>query len=56
MDKSYIVRIYRNDGNSMVGVVEDVETHVLGKFTNAEELWSQISNKSKKDNRDKNTK
>ncbi|WP_339340216.1 hypothetical protein [uncultured Oceanicoccus sp.] len=48
MDKSYIVRIYKNDSNSVIGVVEDTETHTRGKFSNPQELWNQVSIKREK--------
>lgn len=50
MDNSYIVRIYKNESHNVVGVVEDVETHERGKFTNAQELWNQLSIEHKKNN------
>jgi hypothetical protein len=48
MDNSYIVRVYRNDDNSMVGVVENVETHTQATFSNAQELWRQVSTDGEK--------
>ena len=51
MDNSYIVRIYKNESNNVIGVVEDIETHERGKFTNAQELWNQLSIEHKKVNR-----
>ena len=47
MDISYIVRVYRNNNSTILGVVENTESHTRKKFSCAEELWELITTNSK---------
>ena len=43
MDKSYIIRIYKQEKETTSGIVEDVEESKRAKFNNASQLWSLIT-------------
>lgn len=43
MDKSYVIRIYKQDNDTVSGIVEDVEKSKRTKFNNAYQLWSLIT-------------
>ena len=43
MDKSYIIRIYKQEKESVSGIVENVEENKRDGFSNANELWSLIT-------------
>lgn len=43
MDKSYIIRIYKQDNETASGIVENVERSKRTKFNNASQLWSLIT-------------
>ena len=47
MDKSYIIRIYRQENETASGIVEDVEESKRARFNNANQLWSFITNYTK---------
>jgi hypothetical protein len=51
MDKSYIIRVYKRDkdGASASGIVEDVEGSKRTRFSNANQLWSLITDYTKED-------
>ena len=44
MDRSYIVRIYKQEKESVMGIVENVEQNKRFGFSNANELWDLIIN------------
>ena len=48
MDKSYIIRIYKQENDTASGVVEDVEDSKRTGFNNANQLWSLITGYTKK--------
>ena len=43
MDKSYIIRIYKQENETASGIVENVEKNKRTKFNNANQLWSLIT-------------
>ena len=43
MDKSYIIRIYKQENESASGIVENVEKNKRSRFNNASQLWSLIT-------------
>ena len=47
MDKSYIIRIYKQEDEIVQGIVEDVEQNKRFGFGSASELWSLIASISK---------
>lgn len=49
MDKSYIIRVYKRDKGSASGIVEDVEASKRTGFSNANQLWSLITDYTKED-------
>ncbi len=49
MDKSYIIRVYKRDEDSASGIVEDVEENKRNRFSNANQLWSLITDDTKED-------
>ncbi|NOR42103.1 MAG: hypothetical protein GQ572_02120 [Gammaproteobacteria bacterium] len=49
MDKSYIIRVYKRDEGSASGIVEDVEENKRNRFSNANQLWSLITDDTKED-------
>ena len=49
MDKSYIIRVYKRDKDSASGIVEDVEESKRTRFSNANQLWSLITDYTKED-------
>ena len=46
MDKSYIIRIYQQENNTVKGIVEDIERNKRQKFSNAKQLWTLITGKT----------
>jgi len=49
MDKSYIIRVYKRDKDNASGIVEDVEESKRTRFSNANQLWSLITDYTKED-------
>lgn len=47
MDKSYIIRIYRQENETASGIVEDVEESKRARFDSANQLWSLITSYTK---------
>ena len=47
MDKSYIIRIYQRDNETVSGIVEDIELNKREKFSNSSQLWSLINSNTK---------
>lgn len=47
MDRSYIIRIYKQENETVKGIVEDVQLNKREKFSNANQLWSLIVSKTK---------
>ncbi len=47
MDKSYIIRIYRQENETASGIVEDVEESKRARFDSANQLWSLITSYAK---------
>ena len=47
MDKSYIIRIYKQENDTVNGIVEDVAQQTREKFSNSDQLWSLIANNTK---------
>ena len=43
MDKSYIIRIYKQENETVSGIVVDVEKSKRARFDNANQLWSLIT-------------
>ena len=43
MDKSFIIRIYKQDKEAVSGVVEDIEQNERNSFSDANQLWSLIT-------------
>ena len=43
MDKSYIIRIYKQENETASGILEDVEKSKRARFDNANQLWSLIT-------------
>lgn len=43
MDKSYIIRIYKQKNETTSGIVEDVEKNKRARFDSANQLWSLIT-------------
>jgi hypothetical protein len=43
MDKSYIIRIYKQENETASGIVEDVEKSKRARFDSANQLWSLIT-------------
>ena len=47
MDKSYIIRIYKQENETVSGIVEDVEKCKRTRFNSANQLWSLITRDTK---------
>ncbi len=47
MDKSYIIRIYKQENETASGIVEDVEKGKRARFDSANQLWSLITRDTK---------
>lgn len=47
MDKSYIIRIYKQENGTASGIVEDVEKNKRARFDSANQLWSLITRDTK---------
>jgi hypothetical protein len=47
MDKSYIIRIYKQENETASGIVEDVEKGKRTRFDSANQLWSLITRDTK---------
>ena len=47
MDKSYIIRIYKQENETASGIVEDVEESKRTRFSNANQLWSLVTGYTK---------
>jgi hypothetical protein len=47
MDKSYIIRIYKQENETASGIVEDVENSKRARFDSANQLWSLITRDTK---------
>ena len=47
MDKSYIIRIYKQENETASGIVEDVENGKRAKFDGVNQLWSLITRDTK---------
>lgn len=47
MDKSYIIRIYKQENETASGIVEDVEKCKRASFDSANQLWSLITRDTK---------
>jgi len=47
MDKSYIIRIYKQENETANGIVEDVEESKRTRFSNATQLWSLVTGYAK---------
>jgi hypothetical protein len=43
MDKSYIIRVYKQEKETARGIVEDIEKNKRAGFSNAKELWNLIT-------------
>lgn len=43
MDKSYIIRIYKQENETASGIVQDVKEGKRTRFNNASQLWSLIT-------------
>lgn len=43
MDKSYIIRVYKQEAGNTSGIVEDIEKNKRTGFSNANELWNLVS-------------
>ncbi len=43
MDKSYIIRVYKQENETASGIVEDVENSKRARFDSANQLWSLIT-------------
>ena len=43
MDKSYIIRIYKQENKSVMGVIEDIEQNKRFSFSSAGELWALVT-------------
>ena len=43
MDKSYIIRIYKQENETVSGIVVDVEKNNRARFDSANQLWSLIT-------------
>ena len=48
MDKSYIIRIYKQERESVSGVVEDIEQNERFGFSSADELWELVTSSRSK--------
>ena len=48
MEKSYIIRIYKQENETVKGIVEDVELNKREKFSNPNQLWSLITSNTNK--------
>ena len=47
MDKSYIIRIYKQENETASGIVEDIEKNKRTRFDSANQLWSLITRDTK---------
>ena len=47
MDKSYIIRIYKQENETVSGIVVDVEKNNRTRFDSANQLWSLITRDTK---------
>jgi hypothetical protein len=47
MDKSYIIRIYKQENGTTSGIVVDVEKSKRARFDSANQLWSLITRDTK---------
>jgi len=41
--RSFVVRLYRRNGQGLAGVVEDVQTGCVHTFHNSADLWQVLS-------------
>ncbi len=47
MDKSYIIRIYKQENGTTSGILVDVEKSKRARFDSANQLWSLITRDTK---------
>lgn len=43
MGKNYIIRIYKQEMNSVLGVIEDIEQNKRFGFCSSDELWALVT-------------
>ena len=43
MDKSYIIRIYKQENGTACGILENIEKSKRTRFNSASQLWSLIT-------------
>ena len=52
MDKSYIIRIYKQENETVTGVLEGIDQNKRSGFSDAKQLWSLITNTRQKQHTD----
>jgi hypothetical protein len=51
--RSFVVRLYRRDGQGVAGVVEDVQTGCVHTFHTADDLWLVLSARTRDPNQER---
>lgn len=47
MDKSYVIRIYKLENETVSGIVENIEESKRARFDSANQLWALLTNDTK---------